>query len=252
MSGADSGPERLAHELERVAQPLAGDPQVVERLDVGPAQDRLVARGPARRRPRCATAPCRGRDAARPARPAAPPRPRSARSRGSRRPSAGSRPSRARGSSSTSASSRWARQSARSGSRARCSVTGRSARYWSAASSRTSRSRTAPSRAAVSRRPLRNRFVRAARNDVPKTRHAARWRRVATRIAWSSVWSLPARVPASRASIRARWKRMTLRPGLGDVVVAGDARGLADRQARGVGRWAPARSSSTSSEVVGR
>ena len=35
--------ERLAHELERVAQPLAGDPQLVERLDVRPAQHRLVA-----------------------------------------------------------------------------------------------------------------------------------------------------------------------------------------------------------------
>ena len=40
------GAERLAHELERVAQPLAGDPQLVERLDVGPAQDRLVGAHP--------------------------------------------------------------------------------------------------------------------------------------------------------------------------------------------------------------
>ena len=35
--------ERLAHELERVAQPFAGDAQLMERLDIGPAQDRLVA-----------------------------------------------------------------------------------------------------------------------------------------------------------------------------------------------------------------
>ena len=35
--------ECLADELERVAQPLAGDAQLVERLDVGPAQDGLVA-----------------------------------------------------------------------------------------------------------------------------------------------------------------------------------------------------------------
>ena len=42
ISVAASGAERLADELERVAQPLAGDPQLVERLDVGPAQDRLV------------------------------------------------------------------------------------------------------------------------------------------------------------------------------------------------------------------
>ena len=34
--------ERLTDELERVAEPLAGDPELVERLDVGPAQDRLV------------------------------------------------------------------------------------------------------------------------------------------------------------------------------------------------------------------
>ena len=36
------GAERLAHELERVAQPLGGDPQVVERRDVGPAHHGLV------------------------------------------------------------------------------------------------------------------------------------------------------------------------------------------------------------------
>ena len=35
--------ERLADELERVAQPLSGDAKLVERLDIGPAQDRLVA-----------------------------------------------------------------------------------------------------------------------------------------------------------------------------------------------------------------
>ncbi len=34
--------ERLADELEGVAQPLAGDPQLVEGLDVRPAEDRLV------------------------------------------------------------------------------------------------------------------------------------------------------------------------------------------------------------------
>ena len=34
--------ERLAHELQRVAEPLGGDPQVVERRDVGPAHHRLV------------------------------------------------------------------------------------------------------------------------------------------------------------------------------------------------------------------
>ena len=50
------------------------------------------------------------------------------------------------------------------------------------------------------------------RKTAPKTRQAARCRRVATRIAWRSSGSLPSRVPASRASIRARWKRMTLRP----------------------------------------
>ena len=35
-------PERLADELQRVAQPLGGDPEVVERGHVGPAHDRLV------------------------------------------------------------------------------------------------------------------------------------------------------------------------------------------------------------------
>ena len=43
ISGRRVVAERLAHELERVAQPFAGDPQLVERLDVGPAQDGLVA-----------------------------------------------------------------------------------------------------------------------------------------------------------------------------------------------------------------
>ncbi len=33
----------LAEELQRVAEPLAGDPELVDRLDVGPAQDALVA-----------------------------------------------------------------------------------------------------------------------------------------------------------------------------------------------------------------
>ena len=36
------GREGLPAELERVAEPLAGDPQLVEGLDVGPAEDRLV------------------------------------------------------------------------------------------------------------------------------------------------------------------------------------------------------------------
>ena len=35
--------EGLADELERVAQPFAGDAQLVQRLDIGPAQDGLVA-----------------------------------------------------------------------------------------------------------------------------------------------------------------------------------------------------------------
>ena len=43
INGRRIGPERLAHELERVAQPFAGDPQLVERLDVGPAEHGLVA-----------------------------------------------------------------------------------------------------------------------------------------------------------------------------------------------------------------
>ena len=47
---------------------------------------------------------------------------------------------------------------------------------------------------------------------VAETRHAARCRRVATRMACSSSASLPSRVPASRATIRARWNRRTLRP----------------------------------------
>ena len=58
------GAERLAHELQRVAQPLAGDPELVERVDVRPAQHRLVRRGPARRPPGSATRRCRGRGAA--------------------------------------------------------------------------------------------------------------------------------------------------------------------------------------------
>ena len=35
-------PQGFAHELERVAQPLARDPELVQRLDIGPAQDGLV------------------------------------------------------------------------------------------------------------------------------------------------------------------------------------------------------------------
>ena len=54
--------------------------------------------------------------------------------------------------------------------------------------------------------------VRFWSNASPNTRHAARWRRVATRIPWSSSRSVPSRVPASRATIRARWNRRTLRP----------------------------------------
>ncbi len=77
---------------------------------------------------------------------------------------------------------------------------------------RTSRSRTAPRRPAISRSSRRWRLVRPGRKPSPKTRHAARMRRVATRIECSSSGSLPFRVPASRASIRARWKRRTLRP----------------------------------------
>ena len=49
LERGDAGDQRrrfrrqgLPAELERVAEPLAGDPQLVERLDVGPAQDRLV------------------------------------------------------------------------------------------------------------------------------------------------------------------------------------------------------------------
>ena len=80
------------------------------------------------------------------------------------------------------ASSRRVRQSLMSGSIARCSSIGRSARYASAASIRTSRSRTTPSRWAISRRPRRYRRVRRGRNDGPNTRQAARWRRVATRM----------------------------------------------------------------------
>ena len=46
----------------------------------------------------------------------------------------------------------------------------------------------------------------------PKTRHAARIRRAATRIAWTSSGSSPAMTPGTRTSIRARWKRTILRP----------------------------------------
>ena len=74
-------PERLAHELERVAQPLAGDAQVVERLDVGPAQDRLVGAHALVGRPDARRRGVADAMRRRPARPAGRPRPRSARSR---------------------------------------------------------------------------------------------------------------------------------------------------------------------------
>ena len=54
--------------------------------------------------------------------------------------------------------------------------------------------------------------MRRGRKPSPKTRQAARIRRVATRIPWRSSICSPERVPASLASIRAKWNRRTLRP----------------------------------------
>ena len=108
----------------------------------------------------------------------------------------------------------------------------------------------------------------------PKTRQAARWRRVATRIACSSSASAPVRVPSSRDSIRARWKRRTLRPASasgssartpGDFGItrrgAGEAAGVveapsaataeatASPAARGAPAWATASSARSSLDV---
>ena len=77
---------------------------------------------------------------------------------------------------------------------------------------RTSRSRTAPSRAPTSRSSPRKRRRSSRSNPSPKTRHAARIRRAATRIACTSSGSSPATTPGTRASIRARWKCRILRP----------------------------------------
>ena len=121
--------------------------------------------------------------------------------------------------SSTRASSRCRRQAANRGSSARCSATGRSARYASAASSSTSRSRTAPSRARDSRRRVAV-ALRAVRAEAsPKTRHAARCRRVATRILWTSSGSEP--VARARFAVEhpGEVEAQHLAAGLGDVVV---------------------------------
>ena len=100
----------------------------------------------------------------------------------------------------------------------------------------TSRSRTAPSLAATSRRRLRCRRVRSGRYPSPKTRQAARIRRVATRIPWSSSGSVPSRVPGSRAIIRARWKRSTLRPASATLSLGRTPGRLADDETLAVAR----------------
>ncbi len=64
------------------------------------------------------------------------------------------------------------------------------ARYASAVSRRTSRSRTAPSLSATTPRRRRIFLVLPALKESSKTRHAARIRRAATRMEWSSSGSL--------------------------------------------------------------
>ena len=68
----------------------------------------------------------------------------------------------------------------------------------------------------------------------PKTRHAARIRRVATRIPWSSSGSAPSRVPGFAGDHPGEVEAEHLPAGLGDVVVGQDAGRLADDEALAV------------------
>ncbi len=159
--------------------------------------------------------------------------------------------------SSTRASSRWSRQSARSGSSARCSVTGQVGPVLVGgleqdvevahgaeprARSRAGRSGSASSGRAgtTRRRPATPRAGGASRRA---SRGAPRGR-------------CRSRVPASRASIRARWKRMTLRPASATWSSAVTPGGLADDRRGGVGGRRASRSTRrrrpTSMDDVGR
>ena len=94
----------------------------------------------------------------------------------------------------------------------------------------------------AARRPRGGRGDRSScgppRNASPNTRHAARWRRVATRIAWRSSGSLPSRVPCLLGEHPREVEAEDLPAGLGDVVVGDDAGRLADtaRRVAPVGR----------------
>ena len=115
--------------------------------------------------------------------------------------------------SSRRASSRWSRQPRSSGSSARCSAVGqvgavgvgRLEQHVEVADRAQPRGDLAEA-LAVGLRPARLGTPRRRR----ATRRAAAGSRRASRGAPRR--SLPSRVPASRASIRARWKRRTLRP----------------------------------------
>ena len=76
---------------------------------------------------------------------------------------------------------------------------------------RTSRSRTAPAGRRCREAPTAG-PRRIAVEPIAEDRHAARIRRAATRIAWTSSMSSPAMTPGTRASVRARWNCRTLRP----------------------------------------
>ena len=120
-------------------------------------------------------------------------------------------------------------------------MTGRSARYASAASSRTSRSRTAPSRAAISRRPLRIALRPAGpeRRAEDAPRGALPARRDAHRVELLGV------LAGARAGLAGEHpgevEAHDLAAGLGDVVVGGDARRSCRRRGGVVGDGAPRR-----------
>ena len=224
------GPERLAHELERVAQALGLDPELVEGRDVGPLEDRLVGPDvlvgqPDPRAGGVADAVRAGRiDRS------------DGRARGHHEvavvldePSI-ARPSRARWMSSRRPASRCSRHVARSGSRPSRSAAGQGRRR-RPRSPRSARPGRGPCRAGRPRvRSRRRNFaVRSGRKPSPKTRQAARIRRVDTRIAWSSSGSSPFAGPGLAGDHPGEVEAEDLATGLGMEVVGGDPGRLADR-----------------------